>query len=65
MTMNGIDTESEPEGMDEQNDLSWSEYPIDTLLIRNERRSVFEVVRRIKRVNISWTRTSSETSYGL
>lgn len=49
MTMNGIDTQSEPEGMDEQNDLSWDEYPIDTLLIRNERRSVFEVVRRIKR----------------
>ena len=49
MTVNEIDIESEPEGLDEQVDLTWGEYPIDTLLIRHELRTVFEVVRRIKR----------------
>ena len=38
-------TISEPEGIDEDRDLG--DFPIDTLLIRNEQRSVFEIVRRI------------------
>ena len=37
----------EPEGRDYEESLDWGEYPIDSLLIRSEPRSVFEVVRRI------------------
>lgn len=37
----------EPEGIDDPEDDGLGDYPIDTLLIRNENRSVFEVVRRI------------------
>lgn len=36
----------DPEGMDEDRELG--DFPIDTLLIRNEQRSVFEIVRRIE-----------------
>ncbi len=35
----------EPEGLDEDRELG--DFPIDTLLIRNEQRTVFEIVRRI------------------
>ena len=37
----------EPEGLDEK-DTSWGDYPLDELLIRNETRTIYEVVRRIK-----------------
>ncbi|MES2501797.1 MAG: DUF262 domain-containing protein [Pseudomonadota bacterium] len=37
----------EIEGLDKDEDASLGEYPIDTLLIRNESRTVFDVVRRI------------------
>lgn len=38
----------EPEGLGDNNDvLSSDDYPIDTLLIRHENRTVYEVVRRI------------------
>lgn len=37
----------EPEGIDPAGDVSLGEYPIDSVLIRNETRSVFEIVRRI------------------
>jgi hypothetical protein len=37
----------EPEGLADPEDVGLGEYPIDTLLIRTETRSVFEVVRRI------------------
>ena len=36
----------EPEGLDEDRELG--DFPIDTLLIRNETRSVFEIIRRIE-----------------
>lgn len=36
----------DPEGLDEDRNLG--DFPIDTLLIRNEQRSVFEIVRRIE-----------------
>ena len=36
----------DPEGLDEDRELG--DFPIDTLLIRNEQRSVFEIVRRIE-----------------
>ena len=36
----------DPEGLDEDRELG--DFPIDTLLIRNETRSVFEIVRRIE-----------------
>ncbi len=40
--------EDEIEGLDGNEDAAWRDYPIDTLLIRNENRTVFEVLRRIE-----------------
>lgn len=39
----------EIEGIDKDEDASWGEYPIDTVLIRNENRTVHDVVRRIEK----------------
>ena len=36
-----------PEGLGEE-DTSWGHYPLDELLIRNESRTIYDVVRRIK-----------------
>ncbi len=44
---NALDDEDKIEGFDNE-DASLGDYPIDTLLIRNEHRTVHEVVRRIK-----------------
>jgi Protein of unknown function DUF262 len=38
----------EPEGLGEDEDASWGDYPIDTVLIRNENRTVHDVLRRIQ-----------------
>lgn len=47
ITKIGNDPE-EPEGLDRgEEDLSFGDYPIDTVLIRNENRTVFDVLRRI------------------
>lgn len=35
------------EGLDDREGESWGDYPLDTLLIRNDSKSVFEIVRRI------------------
>ena len=44
------DTESEEiEGLGDDKVASWGDYPIDTLLIRNETRTVHDVLRRIER----------------
>ena len=43
-----VDTE-EPEGLGGANNVSWEDYPIDTLLIRTESRTVYDVMRRIDR----------------
>ena len=43
--------EEEIEGLDGNEDEAWKDYPIDTLLIRNENRTVFEVLRRIGQGN--------------
>lgn len=41
--------QEELEGMGHEDDVAWGEdYPIDTLLIRNEPRTIFDVLRRIK-----------------
>ncbi|RYD85820.1 MAG: DUF262 domain-containing protein [Verrucomicrobiaceae bacterium] len=37
----------EVEGLDQLDESGWGDYPIDTLLIRTESRTVFDVVRRI------------------
>jgi len=37
------------EGMDKSEDASWGDYPIDTVLIRNETRTVFDILRRIEK----------------
>ena len=39
--------EDEIEGLDDNEDAAWKDYPIDTLLIRNENRTIYEVLRRI------------------
>ena len=42
------DTQQEPiEGLGDDDPSSWGDYPIDTLLIRNEQRTVHDVLRRI------------------
>ncbi len=48
VSANGTDRneQPDPEGLDEDRELG--DFPIDTLLIRNEQRSVFEIVRRIE-----------------
>jgi uncharacterized protein DUF262 len=38
----------EPEGLGGDEDASWGDYPIDTVLIRNENRTVHDVLRRIE-----------------
>lgn len=38
----------EIEGLGSPDELGWGDYPIDTLLIRSETRTVFEVVRRMR-----------------
>ena len=38
----------EPEGLGEDEDSPWADYPIDTLLIRNEMRTIHDVLRRIE-----------------
>ncbi len=38
----------EPEGLDEAEEASWGDYPIDTVLIRNEHRTVHDILRRIE-----------------
>lgn len=39
----------EIEGLDIDEDASWGNYPIDTLLIRNENRTVHDILRRIEK----------------
>ncbi len=41
--------EEEIEGLGQAGDGSWGEYPIDTVLIRTEPRTVFEILRRIEK----------------
>ncbi len=41
-------TPEEPEGLGDKDDVLSGDYPIDTLLIRHEARTVYEVVRRIE-----------------
>ena len=43
--------EDEIEGLEDNEDEAWKDYPIDTLLIRNESRTVYDVLRRIKQDN--------------
>ena len=49
MTTEQVDSEiEEPEGIGPDEDSSWGDYPLDTVLIRNESRTVGDVLRRIK-----------------
>ncbi len=41
--------EEEIEGLGDDEDASWGDYPIDTLLIRNESRTIHDVLRRIEK----------------
>lgn len=43
--------DNEIEGLDKDEDASFGDYPIDTLLIRNETRTVHDVLRRIEKGN--------------
>ena len=48
MTTEHVDSEiEEPEGIGPDEDSSWGDYPLDTVLIRNESRTVDDVLRRI------------------
>lgn len=50
MTTQPIDCEIEEiEGVGGDEDATWGDYPIDTLLIRNENRTVHDVLRRIEK----------------
>ena len=42
-----INPKEEIEGIEEGQDISLGEYPIDTVLIREDKKSVFELLRRI------------------
>lgn len=48
-TVDPSDAEENIEGIDDEadEDAGWGDYPIDTVLIRNEQRTVFDIVRRI------------------
>ncbi len=49
MSTKRIDTAPEEiEGLGDAEDASWGDYPIDTVLIRNENRTVHDVLRRIE-----------------
>ena len=51
MMTSGIDSNNdEIEGLSGDEDSSWGDYPIDTFLIRNENRTVYDVLRRIKKM---------------
>ena len=48
MTTERVEVEiEEPEGIGPDEDSSWGDYPLDTVLIRNESRTVDDVLRRI------------------
>lgn len=49
MTAENINSEPEEEieGIEKDEDVNWGDYPIDTLLIRNETRTVHDVLRRM------------------
>ena len=48
MTTEPVDSENaEPEGIGPDEDSTWGDYPLDTVLIRNESRTVDDVLRRI------------------
>lgn len=47
--MTQVDMEESIEGLDNVNSASWEGYPIDTLLIRTESRTVYDVMRRISK----------------
>ena len=48
-TQTGQEEEEELEGLGNDEDLSWGNYPIDEFLIRTEARTVHDVLRRINR----------------
>lgn len=47
-TITDIEESEEPEGLGNDEDSAWGDYPIDTVLIRNENRTVYDVLRRIE-----------------
>ena len=49
MSIQPTEIDEEVEGIDKDEDASWGDYPIDTLLIRNENRTVHDVLRRIEK----------------
>jgi hypothetical protein len=46
---NEMTAEEDIEGLDSNEDISFGDYPIDTVLIRNENRTVHDVLRRIEK----------------
>jgi hypothetical protein len=48
-TQQNIADDEEIEGLGKDEDAGWGDYPIDTVLIRNENRTVHDVLRRIEK----------------
>jgi Uncharacterized conserved protein len=49
MADNQVKHSEDVEGMDHDDDVSLGDYPIDTVLIRNENRTVHDVIRRVEK----------------
>lgn len=47
MTLQNNQGKEEIEGLGDEQSASWGDYPIDALLIRNESRTIYDVIRRI------------------
>lgn len=53
------------EGLGEGEDAYWDDYPINTLLIRNETRTVYDVLRRIEKGSFVMAPDFKGISFGL
>ena len=53
-----VDNLEEPEGLADSEISDLGDYPIDSVLIRNETRTVYDVIRRIKKNQYIWNKKS-------
>ncbi|WP_396231329.1 DUF262 domain-containing protein, partial [Acinetobacter baumannii] len=49
MTNLDLEYQAEVEGLDEGNSESWADYPLDTVFVRKDQRTVGEIITRIKK----------------
>ena len=55
----------EIEGIGVEEDASWGDYPLDTPMIRNETRTVQDVLRRINENRLLWILIFNGSSFGM